>query len=481
MSFKSFVDIYLRDLEPRIKRNTFLTKKHIIETKILPYFGKRKLDDIRTSDVIQWQNEIMKLKKDNGELFSPTYLKTIHNQLSAILNHAVNMYGLKDNVASKAGTMGKEENKEMEFWTQEEFQRFLECVADKPISYYAFEMLYWTGIREGELLALTSEWVVQLLRLQRLKDYVKMFQLRNPQLYVIDAYIHLDEETPYLHLNFVPWVSGCKRGLETKTSLKAALATRGFASVGKGNTEWKQWAEAEKDDIALIMRRYGIDWKKKNTHNQHLSVLDYKKQERVKEVAALEEKLEGAQVVLELKEERIESLEKEIEDKHVSIRKEQSEAQKMLDDTKAETRKLQFEGTDLCLKNSELRLEYSENVDKLTDIRKEIEEDQKEADKWMMISDTAKWQTEQIQIKLEEAERLKKELLGAVDGDDYLKEQVIELRYQNQILREENRSLKDKLEKEYEFMKQFVIGRINLLEKFMEWIGEKVKDVGRGR
>lgn len=150
MSFKSFVDIYLTDLEPRIKRNTFLTKKHIIETKILPYFGKRKLDDIRTSDVIQWQNEIMKLKKDNGELFSPTYLKTIHNQLSAILNHAVNMYGLKDNVARKAGTMGKEENKEMEFWTQEEFQKFLECVADKPISYYAFEMLYWTGIREGD-------------------------------------------------------------------------------------------------------------------------------------------------------------------------------------------------------------------------------------------------------------------------------------------------------------------------------------------
>lgn len=150
MSFQSFVDIYLTDLEPRIKRNTFLTKKHIIETKILPYFGKRKLDDIRTSDVIQWQNEIMKLKKDNGELFSPTYLKTIHNQLSAILNHAVNMYGLKDNVARKAGTMGKEENKEMEFWTQEEFQAFLECVADKPISYYAFEILYWTGIREGD-------------------------------------------------------------------------------------------------------------------------------------------------------------------------------------------------------------------------------------------------------------------------------------------------------------------------------------------
>ena len=87
-----------------------------IEGTKIAAVGERKLDDIRTSDVIQWQNEIMKLKKDNGELFSPTYLKTIHNQLSAILNHAVNMYGLKDNVARKAGTMGKEENKEMEFW-----------------------------------------------------------------------------------------------------------------------------------------------------------------------------------------------------------------------------------------------------------------------------------------------------------------------------------------------------------------------------
>ena len=209
------------------------------------------------------------------------------------------------------------------------------------------------------------------------------------------------------------------------------------------------------------------------------TVLDYKKQERAKEVAVLEEKLEGAQVVLELKEERIESLEKEIENKRVSIRKEQSEAQKMLDDTKAETQKLQSEETDLRLKNSELRLEYSENVDKLTDKQKEIEAAQKEADKWMMMSDTAKWQTEQVQIKLEEAERLKKELLKTVDGDDYLKEQVIELRYQNQMLREENR--KDKLEKAHEFMKQFVIGEMNLLEKFWEWIGEKVKDVGRGR
>ena len=97
----------------------------------------------------------------------------------------------------------------------------------------------------------------------------------------------------------------------------------------------------------------------------------------------------------------------------------------MLNDTKAETRKLQLETTDLRIKNSELRLEYYDNLDQLADKQKEIEAVQKEADKWMMIMDTAKWQTEQAQMKLEEAERLKKELLGTVDGDDYLKSGIL--------------------------------------------------------
>lgn len=157
MLFKDFVELYLADIAPRIKRNTFMTKQHIIETKILPYFGNKKLDEIRASDIRQWQKEIMNLKNKVDEPYSPVYLKTIHNQLSAILNHAVNLYGLKENVARKAGAMGKEKSKEMEFWTQDEYQKFIEQVADKPMSYYAFELLYWCGIREGELLALTPE------------------------------------------------------------------------------------------------------------------------------------------------------------------------------------------------------------------------------------------------------------------------------------------------------------------------------------
>lgn len=156
MKFGDFVELYLRDIEPRMKRNSFLTKQHIVETKILPYFKGKKLSDIKPSDILQWQNEIMNMRKANGEKFSTVYLKTIHNQMSAILNHAVNMYGLHANVARKAGSMGKEKSKEIEFWTQDEYQKFIEVVADKEVSFYAFEMLYWTGIREGELLALSK-------------------------------------------------------------------------------------------------------------------------------------------------------------------------------------------------------------------------------------------------------------------------------------------------------------------------------------
>ena len=123
----------------------------------MPYFGNKKLDEIRASDIRQWQKEIMNLKNKVDGLYSPVYLKTIQHQLSAILNHAVNLYGLKENVARKAGSMGKEKSKETEFWTQDEYQKFIEQVADKPMSCYAFELLYWCGIREGELLALTPE------------------------------------------------------------------------------------------------------------------------------------------------------------------------------------------------------------------------------------------------------------------------------------------------------------------------------------
>ena len=157
MTFGDFVTTYIEDMQPRLRENTWKTKEAIINKKILPYFKDKKLSDITAPDIVSWQNEIMKQTDKSGTHYSKTYLKTIHNQLSAILNHAVNMYGLKANMARKVGNMGKEVPREMNFWTRQEYEEFAEAIADKEESYMAFEILYWCGIRLGELLALTPE------------------------------------------------------------------------------------------------------------------------------------------------------------------------------------------------------------------------------------------------------------------------------------------------------------------------------------
>ena len=156
MTFENFVQLYERDMKPKLKLNTWLTKESIIQKKILPYFKTRKLSEISAKDIMDWQNEMRELSDESGKSYSPTYLKTIHNQLSAIFNHAIRYYGLQINPAAKAGNMGVEERREMLFWTKDEYLKFADAMMDKPLSYYAFEMLYWCGIREGELLALTA-------------------------------------------------------------------------------------------------------------------------------------------------------------------------------------------------------------------------------------------------------------------------------------------------------------------------------------
>ena len=157
MTFAAFADIYKRDLKDRLKLNTWLTKESIIDKKILPYFKDKKMSEIKPSDIIAWQNEMINYKDSSGKPFSPTYLKTIHNQCSAIFNHAVRFYELKSNPAAKVGNMGKEKTHEMLFWTKPEYLKFAEEMMDKPISFYSFEVLYWCGVRLGELLALTLE------------------------------------------------------------------------------------------------------------------------------------------------------------------------------------------------------------------------------------------------------------------------------------------------------------------------------------
>ena len=168
---------------------------------------------------------------------------------------------------------------------------------------------YYEKIRTGKQEKLFEELIIQIgnkddmnatsengqLAKQMLDEYMQSFQQRNPTLRVFSAHLHMDEATPHLHIDFIPFTTGSKRGLETRVSLKKALEALGFTGGTKSHTELNQWIEAEKQALASIMERHDIEWEQKGTHEEHLSVLDYKKQERSKEVAALETQIGALQ------------------------------------------------------------------------------------------------------------------------------------------------------------------------------------------
>ena len=168
---------------------------------------------------------------------------------------------------------------------------------------------YYEKIRTGKQEKLFEELIIQIgnkddmnassengqLARQMLDEYMQSFQQRNPTLRVFSAHLHMDEATPHLHIDFVPFTTGSKRGLETRVSLKKALEALGFTGGTKSHTELNQWIESEKQALASIMARHDIEWEQKGTHEEHLSVLDYKKQERSKEVAALETQIGALQ------------------------------------------------------------------------------------------------------------------------------------------------------------------------------------------
>lgn len=156
MSFGSFCDLYLESQKPRLKPSTLSMKRNIIYKHIVPYFSSKRVNSITTHDVMEWQTHILEtVDPKTGSTYKKSFLKTIHNQLNAILNFAVRYYGLSSNPAHVVGNMGNDREIEMNFWTKEQYLKFRECMMDEPMFYYAFECLYWLGIREGEMLALT--------------------------------------------------------------------------------------------------------------------------------------------------------------------------------------------------------------------------------------------------------------------------------------------------------------------------------------
>lgn len=149
MTFKNLVDLYMTDMEKRLRKVTLVNKRHIIENKLLPYWGNLTLGKITPVHVRRWQNIMM----EKG--FAETTLKVINNQLSAILNYAVKYYGLRENPCHKAGSMGKKHAPEMHFWTRQEFGQFIKTLEDRPQIHAVFQVLYWCGLRGCEMFALT--------------------------------------------------------------------------------------------------------------------------------------------------------------------------------------------------------------------------------------------------------------------------------------------------------------------------------------
>ena len=151
MTFQNLYEIYMEDMAARLKQSTLLTKKTVLQTHILPFFGNKPINEIKASDVRRWQAKLMSSPNN----YSQTYLKKINTELNSIINYAKRFYDLNTNPCGKAGTIGKAKAEEMDYWTYDEYIAFREGVKDKPLSYICFEVLYWTGMRKGELLALS--------------------------------------------------------------------------------------------------------------------------------------------------------------------------------------------------------------------------------------------------------------------------------------------------------------------------------------
>lgn len=152
MKFETFVEIYFKDKGGELKERSMRNKRYMFDAHITPYLGAKAMNEIRPSDIIDWQNII----KNNND-FSQSYLRMLQNQVTAIFSHAQKIYGLENNPCKSVKKMGKSDDRSLDFWTEEEYRKFISTYEPNSMHYVMFEILFWTGCREGEMLALTMD------------------------------------------------------------------------------------------------------------------------------------------------------------------------------------------------------------------------------------------------------------------------------------------------------------------------------------
>lgn len=384
------------------------------------------------------------------------------------------------------------------------------------------ELIVQIGNRDDTNCSMVESVYAQLA----LEEYMMGFQERNPNIRVFNAVMHLDEETPHLHIDYVPFSTGNRRGLSTKVSLKGALKAQGFVGTGRFDTEWKRWVESEKQCLAEIMERHQMEWLQKGTHEKHLSVYDYEKKMRKAEIAELEQEISGQKdkiasqsFLMEVTEEALQSQEQILEENEArkeQIRQETEKAKEDWEKVQTDKDRVQdsYEFYRKLEKDTKERYEMYHSW--YEDKKKSYEEYAKKNSVLMERADNLGEQIKELeQKKFDKAEEVqaeeikldivKMEIQGAMDNfenmqkqADFIKEQaaqqyekyrrvepsergmamfddMLHLKRENMILTEENRTLKEKLQKAYDFMKQFTINGLNMLERFLESVGERMQ------
>ena len=306
-------------------------------------------------------------------------------------------------------------------------------------------------------------------------DFMQDFQRRNPHLYVFSAHLHMDEETPHVHIDFVPFICGSKRGLDTRVSLKGALAEQGFHGGSRGESEWNQWMESEKQELSKVMGRYGIQWKHLGTHNKHLSVLNYKKQEREKEVAKLEqalsvEKAELSEIVSRqiLAEQETE----QIRNEGVAIRQEVSELSAINHLLKEQMEALAEDKEKFLSENEKLEKQQKglqQEINKMVQSKEAMERNIHAYD------EDAKWQLAEPGMLMSAKFYREKNVIPLVTR---LKDTAKSLTIKCVRLTEENKKLKARVAKQAENV-EFYKGRVHEQSSRLGQLQEKADDFER--
>lgn len=310
---------------------------------------------------------------------------------------------------------------------------------------------YYEKIRRGKQEKLFHEVIFQignkddmnaknedgLLAKRILTEFMDEFQARNPNLYVFSAHLHMDEETPHLHIDFVPYITGSKRGLDTRVSLKSALAAEGFTGGTRGATELNQWIASEKQELATVMERYGVEWLQNGTHEKHLSVLDFEKQERAKEVAELDsQKQEKTTEVVKL-DQAVSAMKQEL--MTTTIKK--VKAEEAVEKARAEGATIQGDNETLSASNQQLRVENTSLEMKKVELR--TDNRHLEQQQWQLQTDNSELEMKQ-RVLQSENQRLEQKQNKLQEDNEKLEQKQATLQSDNQVLKQ----MQDRLQKD---------------------------------